>query len=514
MNEAQLHRIHGAAAGFLRARPDASILSSDGFARLVQHIAEQTHEATASLPRQALRTATAMCAFGCDEAPSLAAFDHFSDVAQREIGDDPDRVKEIAIGYGCGAWRAGQPPAGAWSGDWPRAWIELAREVERPVLEVLEWLSDRVIGLPRNPYWRANPDGREIVEEHAAELATTLARPLTPLHSLCENDTFDIAHLPDGATLRWSRTLSAHVRPGARAVLEKADPDEVVLTGPQLQSQNFEGPEGAVLKVLARDDQTRVMPPAPQREIRLLEDQHVSVAGAARMRRVNCGCGNVNCGQRHRLGEWRPAQETLWSFLASAVKGPGPRSHAKTQRTQLQAKGLVTGTYFPLLCQQGVGDFGRLRAEPVELKVCSSPQCAGRQRVYEGDRCEVCRARFDPARTARRTDQRIILVGADVPIYERQARFHCSVDDNYFDAKQCPLCGTKPAHRRVTHVWVRTHAQELRFEDNPGLADRIAAGADDLSASRPPEDECDEAPGDGASRVGPLLQQTEMDDEI
>jgi hypothetical protein len=59
----------------------------------------------------------------------------------------------------------------------------------------------------------------------------------------------------------------------------------------------------------------------------------------------NCTCGALACDEQHRLAAWNllkmPAEETLSSFLASAVKGPSRAIHINS---------FIQGMYYALLC--------------------------------------------------------------------------------------------------------------------------------------------------------------------
>ncbi|MCS6862432.1 MAG: hypothetical protein NZT92_19180 [Abditibacteriales bacterium] len=101
----------------------------------------------------------------------------------------------------------------------------------------------------------------------------------------------------------------------------------------------------------------------------------------------------------------------------------------------------------------------RLRQAPIEYKVCAD---CGIE--YEGAQCPQCRHAFDPQTTRKVTHDRLILVGVNPPIYEREARFRCKKCGNLYAAPQSPLC-QESNPQRPTIVWVRTFNQVESLEE-------------------------------------------------
>lgn len=467
VNPSQLHQVHALVAGFLRAQP-ASLAARSAIETLAHAIGAQVE----GLDEFERHVAAALCALGpAKPPPPLSVYAEFAALVEREFEARPDRALEAAVAYGCGIWRTLEPERGPWFDEWGNAVVALARALEPAVREVVRWLSERLPGLPPVQHW-SQEDGRALVKRDAALLAVELIRPLAPLHAAREDEFIDIACAEDGTAVTGSAgALAKFLAPGSKAVLANAQADAWLRS----QERAVELPAATVVCVLATDERARIQLPRPLAEVTVKVDEHATLAPATGVELWSCACGNRNCPARHRLHAWQPAEVDLWSFVASAVKGP--------ERT-IKAGALVAGMYFPLLGHHGLDDFGRLRLVPVEYKFCRTPACRAAERKYEGDRCPACHAHFDPATTLRQAVQRIVLV-RDVALHERVARFACGRDNNLYEGAACPLCAAVAKVRRPTWVWVRTGNRELSLDDDESLVAEIAAleherdGADD-----------------------------------
>ena len=105
--------------------------------------------------------------------------------------------------------------------------------------------------------------------------------------------------------------------------------------------------------------------------------------------------------QRHRLDGWDPAREvSLWSFLASAVKG----------MKNLVTKSFTTASYYPFLALEGSTSGKRVRSVRVLKMTCNNPDCAhcGEAKSFEDGKCRFCGAPFDPA-AAKAIEQELLI---------------------------------------------------------------------------------------------------------
>ena len=472
MNETQLQQIHASVAGFLSANPGFRIVARNAIESMVETIRGHVP----AVDNAELHVAAAMCALGpAKPPPPLTAFADFAAVVEREAPGRLDRILEVAIAYGCGKWRRIDPQRGRWFDEWGNAVVALARAAEPAVREVVGWLSQRLPGLPSVEHWSSD-DGRDLIKRDAAMLAVHLVRALEPLHAPSEGEHVDIACTPDGTSIAGSAgAISKFLAPGNKAVFSN-DAVGVELRGINRQ---VDLPPATVFAVLAVDERTRIFLPRPLADLSLKIEQHAALSPAAALALWTCSCGNRNCADRHRLEAWRPAVVDLWSFVASAVKGP--------ERT-IKAGALIAGMYFPFLGHHGIDDCGRLRLVPVEYKFCATPACREVARKYQGERCPVCQVRFDPKTMCRRGVQRVVLVRS-VALYERAERFACADHDNLYEGPSCPICGGVARVRRPTWVWIRTGNREDSLDDDPSLVAQLSTGDDDPDGGEDKEHE-------------------------
>lgn len=400
-----------------------------------------------------LLTVTAICLLGpaFADIPPAAMREELLEILRWFVPDESGRltrVMEFAIAYGCGKWRTVQEGYGGWEQPWEGAVRGLARALEPAVNESNRWLSDRMVGFPKD----------RNAEADAFFLAMRLMRPLHPLH-ITREETMTIACADDGTDI-VAQDYQDTVPPGAKAVWTVAA-GEAALTLPDAQSLAL--PAGAKIILTARDEETRIAAQTGD----VIKREPLPVGAVAQLQPTNemtltiweCACGNRHCAERHSLRAWNPTSVSLWAFVASAVKGPQPN---------VQTGSFAQGMYFPLLAKEGI-DGARLRLASVEYKIC--PACG---EPYEGGQCPRDKTTFDETTDRKTTSDRLILVGEYPAIYVPAARFRCTNKEcgNLYVALQCPLCRA-PKPQRPTTVWVRTFAKPESLEE---LQQRDLAG--------------------------------------
>lgn len=315
------------------------------FTRLAHHVAE--HLAAPRIKPDDLAVVTAMCLLGPPTAgapPRRARRDLLALVR----GSAPDeaarlaRVIEFAIAYGLGKWRVGG--RGAWDEPWEEARGALARAIEPAVGETYRWLRTIVVALPQRT--------RDELASHASRLAWRLIRPEKRVE-IGSRGVLAITCTGSGTLVTvpgWPENkLVPH---GARYVLGALAP--AVLDMPQ-------GPldldPGTRLVVIAKELEAKILVLVKNRMTgyrKLVLGDTAAVSGPTALAIWECTCGTETCHLRHRLAAWDPERMvtagdderllSLWSFGASAVKGPLP----------LRASTFVKGMYFPFLAQEGL----------------------------------------------------------------------------------------------------------------------------------------------------------------
>jgi hypothetical protein len=447
-----------------------------------------------------LRVVTAMSWLGPHgPTPPCGLRDHLLNTVLRPTIPDLDerleRALEFTLAYGCGRW-ASPPGAGGWSTmPWPNAVTVLRQVIQGWVREVLDWLVSQTTAGPTD----ARGD--------AHLLASLLLHPLKTVEH-------DPGHPPrifraaEVTEIRVSRGHSTHLGDGAKYVFRVLGPAVVTsfekAETPRLERtdevERRDWADGTRAVVTSRPSATWLEVPAVRR-LELAPWQWAIVEAPAGLEIFECACGTKGCPTKHRLGAWDPADArtiTLWSFLASAVKGP---------QSQARYGSIVAGMYYPLLVQ-GTPSLPPVRGVRAEFKVCT---CQAR---FQGDRCNKCDAGFDPARMLRVA--RDWIVPADSPAYEEHPRLRCvNKEDHYrrltgrepdgelpetwenfydvpadftalleareagetdrrkelrrtvFEETRCPICAGRPKSQE-SHVWVWTGRQvvELAGEED------------------------------------------------
>jgi hypothetical protein len=309
-----------------------------------------------------LRMVTAMCWLGPRSGVPPESQREALLQIMRQVEPEADvrsrRVMEFVIAYGCGKWRKPQTGSGDWQERWPGAIQGIQRVLEPAVKEADRWLRvrARVVGYPQR--------SQEELAGDAWMLALRLIHAEKPLHLLYEPLSLDFTD--DGALLDGP-DYSDRVPTGAKAVFAVED-RRAVLHMPDKEVSALD--VGSKVIVAARDDELRIQTTSSDSSKRsqLGLWEGASITGPSVLKFWTCTCGHLHCAQRHRLEAWDPAQVSLWSFAASAVKGP---------QASIQLGSFIAGMYFPLLAKEGFGL--RLRLVDVEYKVCQP--CAGSSRI-------------------------------------------------------------------------------------------------------------------------------------
>jgi CarD-like protein len=352
MNDRESEEVRRSVEDFLRGQAEQGldVGKKDHFERLLSYV---RCFLTGQPADDDLRMVTAMCWLG--PRAGIPPEPQREELLQimRTSEPEPDlrsrRAMEFVIAYGCGKWRKVEPGAGEWRERWPGAIQGLQRALEPAVKECDRWLRvrARVVGYPQ----RAQDD----LAGDAWMLALRLVHAEKPLHLIC--DALSLRCTDDGAQLEASG-YSDSVPNGAKAVFAvKGRQADLHMPDTDVPALDV----GSRVVVAARDDDTRIQvisnDSSKRSRLRLWEG--ASITGPTLLAFWTCSCGHLHCAQRHRLEAWDPGQVSLWSFVASAIKGPQP---------SIQLGSFIAGMYFPLLAKEGFGL--RLRIADVEYKVC------------------------------------------------------------------------------------------------------------------------------------------------
>jgi hypothetical protein len=134
------------------------------------------------------------------------------------------------------------------------------------------------------------------------------------------------------------------------------------------------------------------------------------------------------CAREHDLLAWNPQKDSLWNFIAQAVKGPKRRGQ-QTGHLGFASGAFVQGMFYPELYRNDEID---LRFGKVLFKRCH--EC---ETEYEGESCTNtdCYMPFDETRTVI-TDKRRLLVKAPVGCYRPEWWWKCACK-NYYKPQNC-----------------------------------------------------------------------------
>lgn len=317
------------------------------FTRLVAAVAPRVGEVAAD----ALHVVTAICLLGSGPAAGLAASppatmrDELFALVQRSVPEPQQRLErtlEFAIAYGCGKWRQGPLEDVGWAARWPGAWSALTRAMIGAVRESDRWLRTHVVGYP--------PKDADTLWHEATWLAWRLIRP-EQRHRVPPGQTIHIAStaddpastavvLPRLAVPGWADDTRV---PGSKAVWTLVAGEATL----RLPETRFLGlPEGTKIIISELEDAVHLHIEPGERgtttrvQVRRGDTARVMARDAFELAIWECTCGTTHCVERHRLEAWESTQLSLWTFVASAVKGPQPT---------IQTGSFVQGMYFPLL---------------------------------------------------------------------------------------------------------------------------------------------------------------------
>lgn len=384
----------------------------------------------------------------------------------------PLRAMEFAVAYGCGKWR--NPISG--QGDWNQRWSggigALARTVVTAIKKAVyqegrlvfsgvdPWLWRHMLGYPRDKSMHQ-------IGLEATRIAEMLLDPEREVR-LESGQTMELRLVEDGVQVAFcgSFWIPRTVRPGAKYVFRTITP--VRLRTP---NQTCTISAGKQIVVLARDDGAWITSPGIRRislTRRSADTMYLSTVGPVSLTEIQCSCASGHCCAQHRLDGWDP-RVSLWSFVASAVKGP---------RSVMKPNSVTQGMYVPWLMHRGVP---RIRPAEVEVDVCV---CGTEYQGPENSLRPGCDHRLGSAHTRRISRNYLIVDDDNTAVYERVRRQRCRnrvvhyshVHENgrpvpdgignsefwdnlyeFADTKSeavCPICGERPAKSRETAVWV------------------------------------------------------------
>ena len=422
----------------------------DDFEALVDYVRSEIDFEAAE---DGLRVVTAACALGpaYDGLPPASDRERLLRVLRQHeptsLRKRLDRVLEFAIAYGVGTWREPDSGRERWHTRWQGAVRALVRLARHSLEEVDRWCGQYVLCYPYL--------GRQALWGEGTELADWLYDPTEPL-ALSGCQALEMCCKDDGAVEAMMQAGAAApecvetVRPGARWIFSTAGTGVTLSLPPRgNRSQGqLRFPAATKITVFAHDQQAEIRYPNKLKNVTfaLRPDEACCLgpSGEAGLAIWKCTCGHEACARaRHRLGAWSPKAATLWSFVASAVKGTDKGTRTGTLE-QSMAGALFTRR------KEG----WRLRPVPVEYKVCTKKGCGAwkggvfRPTEYEKGECPECGRPFDPATHTVRTRRRWILVDSPQQVYEDAQRVLCPGCETLYDpipraaaAAHCENCG-------------------------------------------------------------------------
>lgn len=492
MTEQQIQLICEVVGQLFKDDDVGRLLEPGYFPSLVAEVRESLHgKADSQLPSdRELYCITALCVLGPPGkgAPPLELCSQLTQVTQDYADLLLDHTLEFAVAFGCGKWREIKAGNESWSGPWLRAIHVLAFAMHRPAREANVWIST-VTGYTNTTFWTSK-EGKEIVDLDAYYLAMHLINPVRTLH-LDYDEQIQLQSSIYGAIYRTPAAADdRQVYPaGARLVFSCIEPLNLIKQTDDTAEDSRDLESGTVIDALVRDDDTRVEFEPKMPRLTLKHGETAVITGSADLEQWTCGCGNHECARKHRLEGWTPSEKiTLWSFLASAVKG-GTKN--------LVTNAFASGIYYPMLAMDGGASGTRVRMVSVGLHTCSNPECSSpdRPKRYDGGKCPDCRMLFNPKEAKCILDERLI-AASDVGGYQIRKMQHClgktgsraneKKCDNYysFEDSKCPLCGNSPKTKRPTNLWIRNpDLQSTRVGDS-GVIDRVPAEEDPFGPDR------------------------------
>lgn len=324
------------------------------FEQLVASVCQRINPAT----EDDLRVVTAMCVLnpGVPTIPPAVMRDELLAIVQRYVPKEanrPARLMEFAIAYGCGKWRAVQGGSGGWKQPWEGAQRALVRALEPAVEEANRWLEKHVVGFPQGrniPQDPQFPEGTAVWSD-ASFLAMRLIHPEKLLCHIGEGERLSITCADDGTELAQEFLLQGVKRVwtvgGGSGAIQRPTRSGGSRARRDAAEQTMIFPQGAKIVISAGDDEAHVNITVGETEtdwkLSIGETAWVMTSQGIELAVWECTCGTTRCQERHRLEAWEPAQVSLWSFVASAVKGP---------RRHIQSGSFVQGMYFALLTEE------------------------------------------------------------------------------------------------------------------------------------------------------------------
>jgi len=265
---------------------------------------------------------------------------------QQTAQNQLDRVFEYTLAWGCG-WDRKTARGGDWYDVWGDAVSELAKTLVKFVKQTDLWVAAL---LELHKY--GVKQGIQEWSREAIFLANWLAEPLASLpigqnESLIltwTRDGFEDAdyyrQVPSGGKVVFSFDSQATVAFKAGSVAQVAyfnqHGNQVNCgSGAIMRLASYDGFGSCQIWSEDKRDRDHVLT-----NVELKPYDSLEIPGPAQVSRWLCGCGNERCADRHRMSSWKPLDRragSLWSFGASAVKGPHVRFKPKTYIAGMKA---------------------------------------------------------------------------------------------------------------------------------------------------------------------------------
>ncbi len=432
------------------------------FEDLLQHVSLEFPDCSAdSWSELAVASALEMAGPRREILPS-GVLQHFLGVTKDYHKKSTERMVECAIAYGCGKWRKVDDNGSIWEGIWPRSLTQLSQAMEPAVKEVNLWLSDHVTGYVAREFWYGRDqfinEGAVIIASDATVLALLLIEPVIHFSAIEDQKLTIVCDESQVVISMDGKSIWQELHPGGRVVFELSSACQLLREPVEKDTDTRILEKGDGINVLAIDGGARISFSGSQSNIFLKQNQAAHLSQALELSKYSCTCGHKNCFNRHSLAGWNAGLDiSLWSYCASAVKGP---------HVNVQTGSLAQGLYYSMLSTRGSFDGTRVRDVSVEYKLCQSKECqnGGRYRRYEGQNCPICHESGSSTTTPRKLYKRLILAGEN-EVYERVKRFRCTNDhsssgnkailENISEKPVCSLCNAELNELRPLSAWVR-----------------------------------------------------------
>ncbi len=282
--------------------------------------------------------------YGAATCPPEVLRNQLLGILRDTIPDDSERnacVREFAIAFGCGKWRKPAKDRDTWEARWQGAFRALIGLVNSGVAKSNDWMGQpgKVVGYPER-----DPDD---FASDSCRLAWRVVHPLASLH-IKQDDNLRVSRDTIG-TRAAASGFKCRIPAGVKLVFSADRP--ALVRGSRDRAIQIDLKDRVI--VLALDDGVTVSVDKGKKRPRLelSAGESASIDGPVRLIFSRCGCGNVNCENRHSLAHWDPTARskkgeriTLASFIASAVVGP---------EVNIKTGSFVAGMYYPLLCWEG-----------------------------------------------------------------------------------------------------------------------------------------------------------------